>query len=140
MLNIPVADLTAPGVEAPVAARDAWLACRVLPWEIRQRVRLEPLVETVQRLPAAVAYVGGDDAVRIFFAMLAAAYAAQGTALPRIAAAEYAAEVAAIDRAVRAEIEAVRNVTIVETVQCMFTGETMALLGDGRVALRLGAG
>lgn len=80
MLNIPVDELRATDAVAPLGARDAWCKCRTLTWEIRQRARLAPLEETVRRLPAAHAYVGGD-ALRLFFALLAAAYADAGAPL-----------------------------------------------------------
>lgn len=80
MLNIPVDELRMPGAPAPLGARDAWCRCRTLTWEIRQRARLEPLDETLRRLPAAHAYVGGDS-TRLFFATLAGAYAACGVPL-----------------------------------------------------------
>jgi len=83
MLNIPAADIANLGAAAPVAARPQWLECRILTWELRQRVHLAPLAEAVARLPAAHAYVGGD-ATRLFFALLAGAYGVRGETLAQM--------------------------------------------------------
>lgn len=158
MLNIPVDKLRALGAECPLAARDAWCRCRALTWEIRQRVRLEPLAETLHRLPAAHAYVGGD-ATRLFFAMLAAAYAERGAPLTpfvpaatvldasktpeqhraelRARAAEMEAELELLRAAVGAEVAAWTQLMPAAQVQCPFTGEVAMLLNDGRVAIRV---
>jgi hypothetical protein len=122
---------------APPDARDAWFACRVLPWEVRQRARLGPLRAALQHYAAARAYVeASSEPLRIFFAMLAAAYAQAGVPPTAPPPADLAAEAAALAGALAAEVAA-QAARGIECGRCPFTGTPLFLLPDTRVALPL---
>jgi hypothetical protein len=138
--------LSVPDTMPPPGSRAAWLPCTVLTWEVRQRARLLPLLEAVRLVEAAHGFVGSDyDLMRMFFAVLGGTYVVAGAPLPlpaltamfdpaRPGAAEN--ELALLTAAISAEIaaQAARGTIC---ARCPFTGESIHMLPDKRLALCL---
>lgn len=147
-LSEQAAQLTAPDAMAPPSARDAWLRCTVLTWEVRQRARLQPLLDTLRMVEASRDFAGAEpELMRLFFSVLGGAYIMAGAPLPlpplrtlfSQPPAAMAAELALLTAALRAEVDAQQARGTVFS-RCPFTGATIWLLPDKRIALRLSAG